>query len=126
MKAALSALGLHAIAAIAESDTFMKVISTNDPERELRKHRSANPRVAGIALTLYANNEIFTERLIASALATLERTGTRRDGRWVGCTAEKLEAALTEAAEILHVRLLTPAARLAMAQYKLDNEAGRR
>jgi len=126
MKAALRAQGLHAIVAVAKSDTFMKAVSTNDPERRLREYRSEDANIIGIALTLYVNNEVFAERVIANALATLERTGTRRDGRWVGCTAEKLEAALTEAAEILHVRLLTPAARLAMAQHKLDNEAGRR
>lgn len=126
MKAAFAALGLHAIVAIAETDAFMKVVSTGSPEMELRRHRNANPRVTGIALTLYANNEIFTERVIASALATLERTGTRRDGRWVGCTAAKLEAALTEAAGLLFVRLLTPTERLAMATKKLAHEAGRR
>jgi hypothetical protein len=104
----------------------MKVISTNDPERELRKFRSTNPRITGIALTLYANNEIFTERIIASALGTLERTGTRRDGRWVGTTAEKLAAALFEAAAIGNMRLLDEAGRLKLGQSLLDREAGRR
>lgn len=125
LQAALDALDLQAIIAIAETDTFMRVLSTSNPEGELRKHRMTNPRIQGISLAIYTTNEVVAGRIISRALELLEQAGIRRDQRWVGCTAQRLEISIRDAAGAIGAKILTKAERLLLAQQKLDREAAR-
>lgn len=121
----MSSLDLQAIVAIAETATFMKVVSSNDPSRDLRIHRNANPRVTGISMTLYTTNEVVAGRIIARALEMLERTGVRRDARWVGCTSELIEKIIRDAAASIGCQIISPEERLRMGLKKLEREASR-
>ncbi|MBA2126712.1 hypothetical protein DLM45_10860 [Hyphomicrobium methylovorum] len=104
----------------------MKVVSTRDPERELRSFRKANPRVCGIAMTIYVQNEVVAGRVIARGLELLEQSGKRRDGRWVGCKPTVLEAVLRDAADAIGASVLSTTERLLKGQRLLEQEAARR
>lgn len=97
-------------------------VSQQDPAALLRNYRSRNKRITGIGLMLYAGNEVTAGRVVTRALDTMERQGVRRDGRYVGATLEKIEAALRAESRTLNVPLYTPAERLALGEERLGRK----
>lgn len=93
-----------------------KLVATGDPDAQLRLFRSMNPRVAGLGVVLWADNEVLARRIVAAAREALEQAGHGRAGGWLGvASAMQAEAALRRAAAAAGAQLWTDAERLRMA-----------
>lgn len=125
IESALASLDLTPIFGVAETETWMALSTSRDPETELRMFKSRNARVSGIAFALYAENEVFARRVVARALQVLEIKGVRTDGRWVGADVDKIQAVLFEVAASLGSNLITQGERLQRAILKVEGQAGR-
>jgi hypothetical protein len=119
----LEVLDMAPIVAIAETETWLYLTTSKDPETELRMFRTRNRHVTGIAMTLYAANERFARTVVAQTLRALELKGVRVDRRGVGCTVEALQAMVFEISAGLGVRVLTSGERLQMAIAKVESQA---
>ena len=111
----LDELDMTPVFAIFETDTWMALSTSKDPETELRMFKSRNARVTGIAFTLYAANEVFGRRVVSQTARLLEVQGVRVDGRWVGASVDQLQTALFEVSRSMGAKLLTAEERLQVA-----------
>lgn len=114
---ALASLDMTAIAAVQDNGAggpLVKVIVTGDPDAQLRLYRSMNPRVVGLALVLWTDNEVVGRRIAEATRRALEAAGHGREGGWLGSTAGHVDAVLRRVAGEMGARLHTDTERLRM------------
>lgn len=107
---------MTAIVAVVDSaGPVLALRVTGDPDALLRQFKSCNPRVAGLALSLWCDNEVVARRIGQAAREILERAGHGREGSWLGCTVSQLDAVLRRVASEMGARLLSDDERLRAA-----------